>query len=307
MKHITRILLVGACAHFSPTLWAQAPCSSTVTGDLRIESFQSTVYGDRRTVRIWLPADYGASETTGRRYPVLYLFDGQTLFDNCTAFANERELQVDETTTRLIAEQRIPPMIVVGIDSSGRRSHEYRPYKDAFADPDGPEPVGRAIPEYLVKEVMPHVSARYRVTADPALTGIGGTSLGAIAALYVLVNRSDRFGIGLLESATLPVGNGQLLRDTMSLARGPDRVYIGVGMTELDVPGGEKYAAQLRMSLAVANAGFVRMSEMLAANLKSVYINSPDVTLLVEPKGNHTSVSWARRFPRALTALYGPR
>ena len=93
----------------------------------------------------------------------------------------------------------------------------------------------------------------------------------------------------------------------MSLARGPDRVYIGVGMTELDVPGGEKYAAQLRMPLAVANAGFVRMSEMLAANLKSVYINSPDVTLVVEPKGNHTSVSWARRFPRALTALYGPR
>jgi len=127
MKHISRILLVGACAHFAPTLWAQAPCSSTVTGDLRIESFQSTVYGDRRTVRIWLPADYGASETTGRRYPVLYLFDGQTLFDNCTAFANERELQVDETTTRLIAEQMIPPMIVAGIDSSGRRSFWDRP------------------------------------------------------------------------------------------------------------------------------------------------------------------------------------
>ena len=57
-----------------------------------------------------------------------------------------------------------------------------------------------------MNEVMRHVSERYRVTADPAATGIGGTSAGAIAALYVLLNGSDLFGIGLIESATLPFG-----------------------------------------------------------------------------------------------------
>ena len=96
-----------------------------------------------------------------------------------------------------------------------------------------------------------------------------------------------------------------MLRDTAFLARGPDRVYIGVGATELAVPGGDKFAAQLRIPLATANSGFAKMAEALAENLRSAYINRPDVTLVVEPDGNHTAASWARRFPRAITILYG--
>ena len=259
----------------SNPLAAQTPCSPTVTGALRVEVFESAIYQDRRTVRIWLPSDYEASENALRRYPVLYMFDGQTLFDQCTAFKNEQELKVDETLTRLISEKRVRALIVVGIDSSSRRPHEYRPYKDTVADPTAPEPIGKDLPAFLVNEVMAHVSARYRVTADPAETGIGGTSLGAVAALYVILSRSDRFGIGLIESATLPLGNGQLLRETAHIARGPDRIYIGVGTTELAVPGGDKFAAQLRTSLSVANLGFARMSETLAANLRAGVHQSP--------------------------------
>jgi enterochelin esterase-like enzyme len=307
MKRFLLVFVAATAVGRVPMVGAQAPCLSTVTGDLRIESFQSTVYGDRRTVRVWLPPGYNGTESAKKQYPVLYLFDGQTLFDNCTAFANERELQVDETVTRLIAEEKIPPMVIVGIDSSGRRQHEYRPYRDPLTDPSAPEPIGRELPGFLVNEVLPHVSKTYRVTADPTQTGIGGTSLGAIAALYVLLNHSDRFGIGLIESPTLPLGNGQLLRDTTSLARGPDRIYVGVGTTELAVPGGEKFAALLRTPIEVANAGFVKMSEALVANLKAAYINHPEVTFVVEPNGNHTSTSWARRFPRAVTALYVDR
>lgn len=299
------VVLRAAVPHHR--LAAQTPCKPTVTGMLRVETFDSTTYGDRRSVRIWLPSDYGAPENAEERYPVLYMFDGQTLFDRCTAFQNEQELEVDETLTRLIAEKKVRRLIVVGIDSSGRRSHEYRPFKDTVADPAAPEPIGKDLPGFVVNEVMPHVSARYRVVADPTETGIGGTSLGAVAALYVLLNRSDRFGIGLIESATLPLGNGQLLRDTAFLARGPDRIYIGVGTTELAVPGGEKFAAQLRMPLSVANPGFAKMSETLAAHFKAAYINRPEVTLVVEPNGNHTSASWARRLPNALSVLYGPR
>ena len=288
-------------------LAAQTPCAPTVTGTLRVESLASSIYGDRRTVRIWLPSEYELPENAEKRYPVLYLFDGQTLFDTCTAFKNERELEVDETLTRLIADKKVRPLIVVGIDSTGRRSHEYRPFRDTVADPTAPEPIGKDLPAFVVDEVMQHVSGRYRVTADPTETGIGGMSLGAVAAVYVLLNRSDRFGIGLIESATLPLGNGQLLRDTAFLARGPDRVYIGVGTTELAVPGGDKFAAQLRMPLSVANPGFAKMSETLAAHFKAAYINRPEVTLVIEPNGNHTSASWARRLPNALTVLYGPR
>jgi predicted alpha/beta superfamily hydrolase len=286
-------------------LAAQAPCEPTVTGALRVEKFESKTYGDSRTVRIWLPSEYDAPENAEKRYPVLYMLDGQTLFDKCTAFNNEQELQVDETLTRLIAEKKVRPVIVVGIDSSSRRNHEYRPFRDTVVDPTAPEPIGKDLPGFIVNEVMSYIAPRYRVTADAAETGIGGTSMGAVAALYILLNRSDRFGIGLLESATLPLGNGQLLRETAFLARGPDRIYIGVGATELAVPGGDKFAAQLRTPLAVANAGFAKMSETLAANLKAAYINRPEVTLVIEPNGNHTAASWARRLPTALSVLYG--
>lgn len=108
----------------------------------------------------------GKASHTARNEPFGFdMFDGQTLFDTCTAFSKEQELQVDETVTRVILESRIQPMIVVGIDSSSRRPHEYRPHKDSIADPTAPEPLGKELPAFVVNEVMAHVSARYRVTA----------------------------------------------------------------------------------------------------------------------------------------------
>lgn len=299
------VAIVGA--GLSAPSSAQVKCAATVSGDLRIESLDSGTYGEKRKIRIWLPAGYDAAENTQHRYPVLYMFDGQTLFDTCTAFSGEGEWEIDETLTRLIAETKIPPMIVVGMDSNSRRGYEYQPWKDVVAEPAALEPIGKVLPAFVVNDVMTYVAGRYRVTADPTRTGIGGASLSGIAALYVLLNRPDRFGLGLIESPTLPLGNGQMLRDTAFLARGPDRVSIGVGTTELAFPGGEgvKFAAQVRMPLTTANAGFARMAETLAENLRAAYLNHPDVTLVVEPNANHTVASWARRFSRAVTILYG--
>jgi hypothetical protein len=178
--------------------------------------------------------------------------------------------------------------------------------EDPIAEPAAVEPIGKVLPSFVVDDVMAYVTPRYRVTSDPTLTGIGGASLAGIAALYVLLSRPDRFGLGLIESPTLPLGNGQMLRDTDHLARGPDRISIGVGTTELAFPGGqgEKFAAATRMPLASANSGFAKMAETLAANLRAAYLNHPDVTLVVEPGANHTVASWSRRFVKAITALY---
>jgi predicted alpha/beta superfamily hydrolase len=297
--------IIAACCLLSASAYAQSLCKSTVTGDLRIETFQSMTYGEGQTLRVWLPPGYTDAANAQKRYPVLYMLDGQTLFDACTAFANEQELQVDETVTRLIAENKIPPIVVVGIDSSAKRNYQYSPYRDVISAAAAPEPIGKQLPAFLANEVLPYISARYRVTADAGETGIGGSSVAGVAALYVLVNRPDLFGLGLIQSPTLLLGNGQLLRDTAPLARGPDRIYIGVGTTELAVPGGDNFAAGLRLSLDDANAGFAKMSATMAENLKAAYIKHADVMFVMEPKANHTSASWARRFPQAVTFLYG--
>jgi len=190
MKNVLFFLLTNLVSGMAAS--GQQPCKSTVVGDLRIEHLQSKIYGNSVTLRIWLPPGYSDAANGTTKYPILYMLDGQNAFDECTAFNGEHELQIDETVTKLVSEQQIPPIIVVGIDSSSKRNYEYSPYRDPISDPRAPEPIGKQLPSFLADEVVPFVSSRYRVSDDPAHTGIGGTSLGASAALYVALDRPDR-------------------------------------------------------------------------------------------------------------------
>ncbi len=262
------------------------------------------MYGETFGVRVWLPPGYRNADNAKRKYPTLYMLDGQTLFDECTAFHGEHELRVDETVTKLIGEHAIPPIIVVGVDSTHHRDYEYSPYPSSVTDPAAPEPIGKRLPRFFADEVIPFVSARYRVTDDAAHTGIGGVSLGGAAALCVGLNRPDLFGLVLLESPTLLLGNGQFLRDTTLLARGPDRIAIGVGTAELDFPDIEKWLAPRRLKQSEVESGMVAMAQALASNLRGAYINRPKVLLVVEPNANHSSASWARRMPEAIKFLF---
>lgn len=146
------------------------------------------------------------------------------------------------------------------------------------------------------------VARQFRIKGGPANTGIGGSSYGAIAALYALVRRPDVFGIGLLESPSLQMGNGQLLRDTASLAIGPRRVYVGAGAAEMK--GHESLAAEHALGVNTVNQGFAHMAEALAANLKAANLNRPAVLLVVEPDAHHMEKFWAERFPDAVSFLF---
>jgi enterochelin esterase-like enzyme len=91
-----------------------------VTGDLRLHSLMSQIFGNTRTIRVLVPPGYDAPENSTRKYPVLYLLDGQNLFDACLSEVSHHEWEVDETVYRLIREHKIPPLIVVGIDHAGK-------------------------------------------------------------------------------------------------------------------------------------------------------------------------------------------
>jgi enterochelin esterase-like enzyme len=286
---------------------AQDSCKSTVVGDLRIEHFESKTFNRTITVRVWLPPEYNDTREPTRRFPALYVLDGQNAFDQCTAFKGEQELRIDETVTGLIADHKIAPMVVVGIDSAHGegRDYEYEAWKDPLTDGDQKEPDGKQLPSFFASELMPFVSARYRVSDDAAHIGIGGTSVGAFAALYVALNRPDLFGLVLAESPDLWLGNGQLLRDTTLLLRAPDRVAIGVGANEYNFPQSKEYFASLRLTQQDAEAATVKMNRILASNLEQAFIKRPEVQLVIEPGANHSAVYWSRRIPAALTFLYG--
>jgi enterochelin esterase-like enzyme len=284
--------------------FSEQPCQSTVAGELRIEHLQSKTYGASVTLRVWLPPGYGDTTNSDRKYPALYLFDGQNAFDECTAFHGEHELRIDETVTRLIAEHKIPPILVIGIDSSARRNFEYSPYRDPISDPRAPEPIGNQLPSFLADEVLPFILSRYRATNDPTQTGIGGTSLGASAALYVALHRPDLFRLALIESPNLLLGNGQLLRETEFIVRAPDRIALGVGAEEVHFPKIEEYLAPLGLAESDTDPGTVKMVEALASNLRGAYFKHPEIMLVIQPGANHSSQFWAQRIPDAIEFLY---
>jgi enterochelin esterase-like enzyme len=286
----------------SQTPSAAAPCKSTVEGVLEIVPLQSKVYSNTRNLRVWLPPGYNDAANAKRTYPVLYLLDAQMLFDRCTAPGQIAEWRVDETLTDLITKHSIDPIIVVGIDNTGRnRTHEFAPYLNPLLPPvDVDPPAGDKFPDFLAIDVLPFVTAHYRIAEGREHTGIGGSSLGAAAALYALLHRPDLFGLGLLESTSLQLGNGQLIRDTSPILRAPVRVAIGTGTEELE-PDVSKM-----LGLPEFNSGIVKLNQTLADNFRAALFNHPEVRLTIQPGGHHTPQFWGERFVAAVQFLYPP-
>ena len=264
---------------------------------LRLHEFHSTVFGNTRMLRVLLPPGYDAPENRNREYPVLYLNDGQDLFDSATAMFNPMEWQVDETVARLTAEHRIPPMLVVGIDNAGRRqrAHEYLPYPDEYLSPPDPSPQGARYPEFLVDEVMPFIRSHYRVRPGAANTALGGSSYGALVALYTVLARPGVFGQLLLESPSLYVDSTHILRDADHATKWPERVYLGVGTNEMGRPSCDPKATTDPEAVADVKA--------LATVLRRAP-EPPIVRVVVDPCAVHNEMAWARRLPGALTFLY---
>ncbi|MGB8328401.1 MAG: alpha/beta hydrolase-fold protein [Steroidobacteraceae bacterium] len=271
---------------------APAPaCASTVSGDLRLHALDSSIFGNTRTIRVLLPPGYDAPENRARRYPVLYLLDGQNLFDACLSDVSHREWGVDETVYRLIAARAIPPLIVVGVDHAGtKRPYEYLPYKDFIGDAEMPEPAGQRFPDFLTHEILPFVDARYRTLRGHPNTGIGGSSYGGVAALYAVLAKPSVFGYALVESPTLWIGMGQLVRDTNPLIALPKRVFIGFGGREAGEPK--------------INDRMVGLIRIVESNFKAAGYDDTNFRVVVDPDAVHNEDAWARRLPGALTFLF---
>jgi len=274
------LTVVLACFIAVPAVRA-ADCKSTVNGDLRIQSLTSKIFGNTRSIRVLLPPGYDAAENSKKRYPVLYMLDGQNLFDACLSDVSHAEWQLDETIYRLIREKAIPEMIVVGIDHAGmKRAYEFLPYKDSF-NPDMEEPGGKRFPDFLVNEVMPFVNGQYRTLTGHGNTALGGSSYGGVATLYALMARPQTFGYGLMESPTIWVGMGQLIRDTAPLVALPKKMFIGFGSEEVSHGAAEKQVQ-----------GFFAT---VSANFKAAGYDDSNFRYVYEQGAKHTESAWADR------------
>ena len=188
------ILLITYTAYTLSLICCGNP-EGSVVGHIDIyENFKSEFVAPR-TVRVWTPADY----TEEQKYPVIYMHDGQNLFDDTITW-NHQEWGVDECITKLVSEGGIRPCIVVGIDNiSSIRYEEYYPSK-ICADvvpgtfPEGFTPLGDEYLRFLVEEVKPFIDSNYSTLDDVSNTFVMGSSCGGLISSYALCEYPEIFG-----------------------------------------------------------------------------------------------------------------
>jgi predicted alpha/beta superfamily hydrolase len=258
----------------------------TLTGDFRTHAkFHSKFLPTDRDVLVYLPPGY--ERERWRRYPVLYLHDGQNLFDGATSFIPGQEWRVDETAQSLIESKTIEPVIIVGVYNTGNeRVDEYTPSADPRIKMGGKaELYGRL----LVEELKPFVDSHYRTKSDAKNTGLGGSSLGGLVTMYLGLHYPNVFGKLAVVSPSVWWDNRRILGDVAAFgSKQHARIWLDMGTDE-----GTNAAADARsLRDALVSKGW-----KIDADLK-----------YFEAQGaKHTEAAWAERVDPMLRFLFPKR
>jgi predicted alpha/beta superfamily hydrolase len=172
----------------------------------------------------------GRTPVPNHRYPVLYMHDGQNLFEPDTAFNKGEHWRVGETATRLIEAGRIEPLIVVGIYNTGdARVDEYTPTGDHKLGGGHADDYGRMI----IEELKPLIDRTYHTRADAAHTGIAGSSLGGLVSLYLGFTHPRVFTRIAALSPSVWWGRKAILKTIRESRSKPDlRLWVDMGTAE---------------------------------------------------------------------------
>jgi enterochelin esterase-like enzyme len=230
---------------------------------------------------VWLPSEPPRA--------VLYLNDGQNVF----AWRSRKpKWRIEETAARLIASGAILPLAIVGIDHGGGlgRSRDYLPFADPRNERARSFDADRYV-DFVVRTVLPALPRLHAELRDIDHVGFGGSSYGAIAALWAAIRHPGAFDRLLLESPPLWVGDGRLIEAARHARSWPERIAIGVGTAEVR---SDDASARL--------VALVRELTQVVRKRKR-----RGVRLVVERGGHHHERGWARRSGRALAWLFGSR
>lgn len=277
------------------TRWPKSSASTTPatsakpeTGIVMTHDLTSAALGNTRKLRVWLPPGYTDVKSEAERYPVLYMHDGQNCFDAATSF--DGEWGIDETLARLIGAGRVPPMIVVGIDSiPSARTNEYSP----IVIGSGENREGGSADAYLrfvTDEVMPFIARTYRIKTGPAHTAMGGASLGGLVTLHAAMTLPGVFGAILVESPSLWVGDGEVLRRMSEQQVWPQRVAIAMGTMEKGKPA--------------QDAQWVEQTRQAEASLRAAGLDDSRLRVMIEDGAAHNVQAWRGRFEGLAAFLF---
>ncbi len=261
------------------------PGRSSVVGTLELRRIASIE--PSRLVRVWLPAGY---QDSTQSYPVLYLLDGQNVFDRATSAIGE-EWGVDETLTKLIESKAILPMIVVAIDNSSKRVDEYT----WIADGEGNRKRGgnaESFAKWIADELKPQIDREYRTQSKRNSTWIGGSSLGGLFSLYAVVQHNETFGSAIAMSPSLSWGNEGInswIDSNQDRIAKPTRVWVDFGGKEGTTENGARENVER----------FERFQRTLST-LGQRQNSNFTVGGRLFPEAKHNESAWRERFAEAI-------
>ena len=246
-------------------------------------AFSSRYLPDERDLTVYVPPGYDSQPE--RSYPVLYMHDGQNLFDGETSFVRGQTWQLREHADAAIEAGEVEPLLIVGINHAGdRRIAEYTPERDWQMG--GGEAASYGL--LLTRELMPWIAARYRIRADRASTGMGGSSLGGLVTLYLGLRHPELFGRLALLSPSVWWNHKSILGYLNE--RAPEiwerpRLWLDVGDHE--------------------GRGALRDAEQLARRLiANGWVSEETLHFERIEGGTHNEASWARRVRPMLRFLF---
>jgi predicted alpha/beta superfamily hydrolase len=241
-----------------------------------LPNVHSPELGNARDIYIYRPSSY--SKANGR-YPVIYMHDGQNLFDPATSFAGE--WGVDRAIAH--APRKARRALIVAIPNRGpERLDEYSP----FVDPDRGGGRGDAYLDFILNTLKPLIDERYRTLPEPEHTGIVGSSLGGLISLYAFFRQPSAFGFTGVLSPALWFAQRAIFDFVDAAPRVPGRIYLDVGTRE-----GQQTLLHARA-----------MRDLLE---KKGYRRGHDLCWVEDVGGMHNEAAWGRRFRKALPFLLG--
>lgn len=277
---------VGAQPMEKTLRWQAHPSGPghTVVGDVRVlKGLHSPQLGNQRDLLVYLPPSYS---TSSQRYPVLYMHDGQNLFDDATSYVGE--WRVDESMEMLSREGL--ETIVVGIPNAGtERLNEYSP----FRDPKHGGGKGQRYLEFLAATVKPLIDAEFRTLPGRETTGVMGSSMGGLISLYAYYRFPEVFGRAGVVSPSFWFAEGALYGYVEGAAQVAGRLYMDVGYREITLShvSSRRYLEGVR-----------RMNNLL---LLKGWSKGEDYLYVEDKQGVHNEAHWARRFPEMMRFLFG--
>jgi predicted alpha/beta superfamily hydrolase len=244
--------------------------------------------GAPHDVLVYLPPCYQQQAT--RRFPVLYLQDGQNVFDGETAFVAGQEWFVDESAEALIRRGQIRPLIIVAIYNAGvHRIEEYTPTRDPQLRRGGK---AYLYGKFLIQELKPMIDATYRTLRGRRHTAIGGSSLGGLVSLYLGLKHPQVFGRVAALSPSIWWDNRVILKMVRAFdADHRPAIWFDTGTREGGSP-----ARILRDSRALRDE-LIQKGWRMGRNLAYFEAVGAD----------HSEASWARRVPTVLRFFYRSR